>query len=107
MATERLHPHCYVLVLKHLAAATVTPAVNTTPEFPAFNKESLKSLLDPFSYKLLSHLFYLVWTLSNERSCGRSQALGDQIIFVTRPDKKKILFYNDKHCQFTVDEGEN
>lgn len=35
-----------------------------------------------------------------------SQALGDQIIFVTRPDKKKILFYNDKHCQFTVDEGE-
>lgn len=35
-----------------------------------------------------------------------SQALGDQIIFVTRPDKKKILFYNDKHCQFSVDEGE-
>ncbi|KAL4640293.1 transcription initiation factor IIE subunit beta isoform X2 [Arapaima gigas] len=32
------------------------------------------------------------------------QALGDQIIFVTRPDKKKILFYNDKHCQFVVDE---
>lgn len=32
------------------------------------------------------------------------KALGDQIIFITRPDKKKILFYNDKHCQFTVDE---
>ncbi|KAH0628497.1 hypothetical protein JD844_009770 [Phrynosoma platyrhinos] len=32
------------------------------------------------------------------------EALGDQIIFVTRPDKKKILFYNDKNCQFTVDE---
>lgn len=32
------------------------------------------------------------------------KALGDQIIFVTRPDKKKILFYNDKHCQFNVDE---
>lgn len=32
------------------------------------------------------------------------KALGDQIIFVTRPDKKKILFYNDKHCQFDVDE---
>lgn len=39
--------------------------------------------------------------------CDRLQALGDQIIFVTRPDKKKILFYNDKHCQFVVDEGEN
>lgn len=32
------------------------------------------------------------------------KALGDQIIFVTRPDKKKILFYNDKYCQFLVDE---
>lgn len=40
-------------------------------------------------------------------TCEYSQALGDQIIFVTRPDKKKILFYNDKHCQFVVDEGEN
>lgn len=38
--------------------------------------------------------------------CRPLQALGDQIIFVTRPDKKKILFYNDKHCQFAVDEGE-
>ncbi|RXM27057.1 General transcription factor IIE subunit 2 [Acipenser ruthenus] len=32
------------------------------------------------------------------------KALGDQIIFISRPDKKKILFYNDKHCQFVVDE---
>ncbi|XP_043915077.1 transcription initiation factor IIE subunit beta, partial [Protopterus annectens] len=32
------------------------------------------------------------------------KALGDQIIFVSRPDKKKILFYNDKSCPFTVDE---
>jgi len=29
--------------------------------------------------------------------------LADQIIFVTRPDTKKVLFYNDKHCQFVVD----
>uniref|UniRef100_UPI00398F2E60 transcription initiation factor IIE subunit beta isoform X3 n=1 Tax=Pristiophorus japonicus TaxID=55135 RepID=UPI00398F2E60 len=33
-----------------------------------------------------------------------TEVLGDQIIFVTRPDKKKILFYNDKSCQFTMDE---
>lgn len=33
------------------------------------------------------------------------EALGDQIIFVNRPDKKKILFYNDKSCHFAVDEG--
>ncbi|TSO98534.1 General transcription factor IIE subunit 2 [Bagarius yarrelli] len=35
---------------------------------------------------------------------GLGGALGDQIIFVSRPDKKKILFYNDKHCHFEVDE---
>ncbi|XP_023593593.1 transcription initiation factor IIE subunit beta isoform X1 [Trichechus manatus latirostris] len=33
-----------------------------------------------------------------------TEALGDQIIFVNRPDKKKILFFNDKSCQFSVDE---
>nr|XP_060511750.1 transcription initiation factor IIE subunit beta [Panthera onca] len=32
------------------------------------------------------------------------KALGDQILFVNRPDKKKILFFNDKSCQFSVDE---
>ncbi|XP_015201430.2 transcription initiation factor IIE subunit beta isoform X1 [Lepisosteus oculatus] len=35
------------------------------------------------------------------------KALGDQVVFVTRPDKKKILFYNDKNFQFVVDEGTN
>ncbi|XP_014768961.1 transcription initiation factor IIE subunit beta [Octopus bimaculoides] len=31
--------------------------------------------------------------------------LADHIIFVVRPiDKKKILFYNDKYCQFKIDE---
>ncbi|XP_070535766.1 general transcription factor IIE subunit 2-like [Ptychodera flava] len=31
--------------------------------------------------------------------------LGDQIITIIRPvDKKKVLFYNDKSCQFTVDD---
>ncbi|XP_035867544.1 transcription initiation factor IIE subunit beta isoform X3 [Phyllostomus discolor] len=33
-----------------------------------------------------------------------TEALGDQILFVSRPDKKKILFFNDKSCQFSVDE---
>lgn len=55
--------------------------------FPA----DLKAALEPVGYSVLKSV------------C--SQALGDQIIFVTRPDKKKILFYNDKHCQFAVDEG--
>lgn len=31
--------------------------------------------------------------------------LGDNIVYVVRPnDKKKILFYNDKYCRFSVDE---
>lgn len=35
-----------------------------------------------------------------------SQSLGSHILFITRPqDKKKVLFYNDKDCQFKVDEG--
>lgn len=30
---------------------------------------------------------------------------GDSVLYITRPnDKKKILFYNDKYCQFNVDE---
>lgn len=31
--------------------------------------------------------------------------LGDNIVYVTRPnDKKKVLFYNDQYCKFNVDE---
>ena len=37
-------------------------------------------------------LFYLYFT-------------GDNVTYITRPnDKKKILFYNDKYCQFNMDE---
>ncbi|XP_064594816.1 general transcription factor IIE subunit 2-like [Liolophura sinensis] len=33
------------------------------------------------------------------------KALGSKITFITRPiDKKKIIFYNDADCQFTVDD---
>uniref|UniRef100_A0A2K6FP30 Transcription initiation factor IIE subunit beta n=1 Tax=Propithecus coquereli TaxID=379532 RepID=A0A2K6FP30_PROCO len=39
-----------------------------------------------------------------EKSFFIFKALGDQILFVNRPDKKKILFFNDKSCQFSVDE---
>lgn len=31
--------------------------------------------------------------------------LGDNIVYVVRPhDKKKVLFYNDKYCRYSVDE---
>uniref|UniRef100_A0A8C5Y7L5 TFIIE beta domain-containing protein n=1 Tax=Microcebus murinus TaxID=30608 RepID=A0A8C5Y7L5_MICMU len=33
-----------------------------------------------------------------------AKALGDQVLFVNRAEKKKILFLDDKSCQFSVDE---
>lgn len=44
-----------------------------------------------------------------EESCPNCQkalkVLGDNVLYITRPnDKKQILFYNDKYCQFTIDE---
>jgi transcription initiation factor TFIIE subunit beta len=31
--------------------------------------------------------------------------LGDNIVLVVRPnDKKKVLYYNDKYCRYSVDE---
>ena len=46
------------------------------------------------------------WQLRNDMILY-SQILGDQIVFVTRPDKKRILFYNDKSYSFSVDEGQS
>ena len=33
------------------------------------------------------------------------QLLGDRLIIITRPDKKKVLFYNDKAFHLQIDEG--
>ncbi|KAL4236843.1 Transcription initiation factor IIE subunit beta [Mactra antiquata] len=39
------------------------------------------------------------------RASQALKKLGDSIVYITRPnDKKKILFYNDKYCQFNIDE---
>lgn len=91
--------------------------------FFGFSNSSFVLALKIYAYNiyleiinLLANIVYLMCSSHLERSrlaflifeivfCSFVQALGDQIIFVTRPDKKKILFYNDKHCQFTVDEG--
>ncbi|XP_055966973.1 general transcription factor IIE subunit 2-like [Sorex fumeus] len=32
------------------------------------------------------------------------KAVGDQILVVNRPDKKKIVFFNDKSCELSIDE---
>ena len=48
--------------------------------------------------------FCLITMFTNVKSLF--QVLGDNILYITRPnDKKQILFYNDKYCQFKIDEG--
>lgn len=32
------------------------------------------------------------------------KALGNKILFVSRPDKKQIVFYNDRSCEIVIDE---
>nr|CAB3251290.1 general transcription factor IIE subunit 2-like [Phallusia mammillata] len=32
------------------------------------------------------------------------KVLGDKILFVSRPDKKQIVFYNDRSCEIVIDE---
>ena len=31
--------------------------------------------------------------------------MGDKVLIVTRPDKKQILFYNDRSSSIDIDEG--
>ena len=33
------------------------------------------------------------------------QTLGDLVIIITRPDKKKVVFFNDKSAQLNIDDG--
>uniref|UniRef100_A0A674MBU6 Transcription initiation factor IIE subunit beta n=1 Tax=Takifugu rubripes TaxID=31033 RepID=A0A674MBU6_TAKRU len=75
--------------------------------FPKYNlkdKKALLRLLDKHDQLGLGGVLLDDVEEGLPNSAKAIKALGDQIIFVTRPDKKKILFYNDKHCQFTVDE---
>lgn len=74
------------------------------PKYNLKDKKALLRLLDKHDQRGLGGILLddIEEGLPNAQKAIK--ALGDQIIFVTRPDKKKILFYNDKSCQFTVDE---
>ncbi|XP_068607324.1 transcription initiation factor IIE subunit beta [Brachionichthys hirsutus] len=74
------------------------------PKFNLKDKKALLRLLDKHDQLGLGGVLLDDVEEGLPNSAKAIKALGDQIIFVTRPDKKKILFYNDKHCQFTVDE---
>ncbi|XP_069482272.1 transcription initiation factor IIE subunit beta [Ambystoma mexicanum] len=74
------------------------------PKYNLKDKKALIRLLDKHDQRGLGGILLddIEEGLPNAQKAIK--ALGDQIVFVTRPDKKKILFYNDKSCQFTVDE---
>ncbi|KAJ8000546.1 hypothetical protein DPEC_G00181230 [Dallia pectoralis] len=74
------------------------------PKYHLKDKKALLRLLDKHDQLGLGGVLLDDVEEGLPNSAKALKVLGDQIIFVTRPDKKKILFYNDKHCQFTVDE---
>ncbi|CAJ0937677.1 unnamed protein product, partial [Ranitomeya imitator] len=75
------------------------------PKYNLKDKKALLRLLDKHDQRGLGGILLEDIEEGLPNAQKAIKALGDQIIFVTRPDKKKILFYNDKSCQFTVDEG--
>ncbi|KAG7485806.1 transcription initiation factor IIE subunit beta [Solea senegalensis] len=74
------------------------------PKYNLKDKKALLRLLDKHDQLGMGGVLLDDVEEGLPNSAKAIKALGDQIIFVTRPDKKKILFYNDKHCQFVVDE---
>ena len=76
------------------------------PKYNLKDKKALLRLLDQHDQRGLGGILLEDIEEGLPNSQKAVKALGDQILFVNRPDKKKILFFNDKSCQFSVDEGE-
>ncbi|XP_006823208.1 general transcription factor IIE subunit 2-like [Saccoglossus kowalevskii] len=75
------------------------------PKYNLRGRKDLLRLLDRHDQKGLGGILLEDIQESLPMAEKAVKILGDQIIIVVRPvDKKKILFYNDKSCQFTVDE---
>jgi transcription initiation factor TFIIE subunit beta len=75
------------------------------PPYNIKDRKGLLRLLDRYDQQGQGGIFLddIQESLPNADKAVRN--LGDNIIFIHRPmDKKKVLFYNDKSCQFTVDE---
>ncbi|XP_006253293.1 transcription initiation factor IIE subunit beta isoform X2 [Rattus norvegicus] len=75
------------------------------PKYNLKDKKALLRLLDNHDQRGLGGILLEDIEEGLPNSQKAVKALGDQILFVSRPDKKKILFFNDKSCQFSVDEG--
>ncbi|XP_040346101.1 transcription initiation factor IIE subunit beta isoform X1 [Herpailurus yagouaroundi] len=75
------------------------------PKYNLKDKKALLRLLDKHDQRGLGGILLEDIEEGLPNSQKAIKALGDQILFVNRPDKKKILFFNDKSCQFSVDEA--
>lgn len=74
------------------------------PKYCIKDKKALIRLLDKNDQNGLGGLLRedVEESLPHANRCLR--ILGDKILYVTRPDKKQVLFYNDKNSAFVVDE---
>jgi len=75
------------------------------PKYEVANRKSLLRLLDKNDQRGMGGILMEDIEESLPNSHKAFKVLGDHIIFATRlNDKKKVLFYNDKSTNFTVDE---
>ncbi|XP_013385626.1 transcription initiation factor IIE subunit beta [Lingula anatina] len=74
------------------------------PKYNIRDKKGLLRLLEKQDLKGLGGVLYDDVEESLPKAEKAVKNLGDRIIIITRPDKKKVLFYNDKMYQFDVDE---
>lgn len=74
------------------------------PKLPIRNRNGLLRLLDKYDTRGLGGVLMDDVDEAVPNAQKAVEKLKDQILIVTRPDKKKILFYNDQACHFTVDE---
>lgn len=74
------------------------------PKYNLKDKKALLRLLDRHDQQGLGGILQDDVEEGLPNAAKAMKVLGDQILFITRPDKKKILFYNDKSCNFSVDE---
>ncbi|KAM9314651.1 transcription initiation factor IIE subunit beta isoform 1-T1 [Pholidichthys leucotaenia] len=76
------------------------------PKYNLKDKKALLRLLDKHDQLGLGGVLLDDVEEGLPKAAKAIKALEDlgQIILITRPDKKKIIFYNNKHCQFVVDE---
>lgn len=76
------------------------------PKYQIRDRKSLYKLLDRNEQRGLGGIMVedVEESLPNAKKSIRTLLNNNKIVAITRPDKKEVLFYNDRSCEFTVDE---